>query len=261
MYCRSGRIFGFVLVGGLWLFDCQPAQATAIAFSDITAVNLSLTPAAGTVNFDPFSVSAFAQALNSLGELDAQSDGSPSNPALVNAMVTWADGHASASGVQWLASSNVSIPGATEGAASSEGQGLWFTTFTVTGGTGSVQVDFSADVSGQLNVLTDANGVSARTETIFNLNVDGDPVLFQDRILDIGPNDAQTQLFADGLSGSMSLDYDTPYFLLLRVDSESFAVNAPEPSTITLLGLGLGAAVAARRIRTARRPSRDTPPT
>lgn len=252
MRIRSGSVPAFMLVGG-FLLDCQPAQATAIAMSNIAAVNLSITSAQGTIAFDPFTLFAFAQAQNSLGELDAQFDADPSNPAIANALVTWADGHATIGAAAWAASSNVNIPGSTQGAANSQGQGSLSRGFTIacagpSCGSGT-QVNFSVDLSGQLDVMTDFYGQLATTETIFNLDLDGTPLLFDNRLLSIGPNDAQSQAFAFTLSSSQTLLFDTPYSFLLRVDSESQAINTPEPASVTLLCLGLAMALRFRRGR------------
>lgn len=252
MGTRKQSLLAFIFVGGL-LFDGRPAQATAIAMSNIAAVNLSITSAQGTITFDPFTLFAFAQAQNSLGDLDAQFDFDPSNPAVANAMVTWADGHATIGSSAWSASSNVNIPGSAEGAANSQGQGSLESGFTIacTGPScgSDTQVTFSVDLSGQLDVMTDLYGQLATTETIFNLDLDGTPLLFDNRILSIGPNDAQSQIFAFTLSGSQTLLYDTPYSFLVHVDSESQAINTPEPASITLLCLGLAVALRFRRGR------------
>jgi hypothetical protein len=247
---RSSRgVLGLVLAGGFLLFDCQRAQATAISFSDITVSNLQVAPASGSIVFDVFTTYAFAQAQNSLGELNASFDAQSGLPAQADTFVTWADAHAFAGGTQWSASSNVNLSGGSNFARSA-GQGLWSNMFMITGGTGTVTVNVSADVSGQLSLLTDAAGQVAQTETIFNLLLDGFPILFLDQLQSIGPNDSFYSLFANTLTNSVDLQFDTPYSLLLRVDSESETINAapiPEPSTVTMVGLGLGAVLARRR--------------
>ena len=155
--------------------------ATAIANSTISFSNLQITPDSGTVVFfDLWTAETFAQAQNSFGELDQQFDSSAGGSALANATVTFAAGHGdvSAANLTGTASSSVSIPGTTTAAASSQGQGTLFNWFPITGGTGDVQVSFSVDLTGSLNVFTHAFGQLAETETIFSLELDGTRFFF-----------------------------------------------------------------------------------
>jgi hypothetical protein len=249
---RSGGLLAVVVAGVIVLAASHPAQATAIATSDITAFNLTLAPDSGAIAFDVFIADAFAQAQNSLGELDQQFDSQFGAPAAATALVTWATADALTGEVDWSANTDVSLPGTGPNAASSVGQAIWSNTFTVTGGTGSVDVEFSADLNGLLSLMTDAGGQLAETQTIFTLLLDGEIALFDNRLRSIGASDSVNEPFAVTLSASRALVFDTPYSLILRVDSESRGINAvpvPEPATLTLfcLGAGLAGARAARR--------------
>src|SRR6266849_5882248 len=134
MRTKGARVLGFAFVGLSFLVDCRPAQATGLALSDISASNLSVTPAAGSIAFDStFIAQAFAQAQNSLGQLDSRFDGGVGMTAMANASVTGANGHGMAGASQWNAGSDVNLSGVS-GQAASQGQGLWSTTFTITGG-------------------------------------------------------------------------------------------------------------------------------
>ena len=248
--------------------------ATAIATSTLSFSNLRISPAAGSFAFvdldgngapDPWTLEAFADARNSLGESATMNPMQPGpGTAKADAIVTFADGHGMASAlasppalnVTGSASSNINLPGCDVSWASSTGRGRLSNTFMLTGGTGAVAVQFGADLTGGLQVMTDACGVLAETEVFFSLEVDGDPTLFPDPIplLSIGPSDSDTLSVSQSLSKTLTLQFDTPYFLLLEVDSESRGVNAvPEPSTLVLLLTGLGllltASVRHRRVQ------------
>ena len=146
-----------------------------------------------------------------------------------------------------MASSSVNIPGCQPAAAFATGIGTLSNFFTI-GGTGSVAVAFGIDVAGILNVMTDGCGVLAETETIFNLQVDGDPVLFHERLLSIGPSDARTLSFGTRLTNTVMLDAGLSHSLILQADSESRGVVGvvPEPATGALLITGLVALLFAR---------------
>jgi hypothetical protein len=259
------RLSAFAAAAGLLL--SAKVSATAIAESSISFSHLQILPTSGSVQIlSPWAVESFAQAQNSLGEFDDDDQiASPGGAAAADAAVTWAMGHGDGSAtnppdldVAAAASSTVNLPGCEPKAAQSQGRGslgwadplggVFANTFQITGGTGSVTVDFSAALAGNLHVFTDGCGLLARTEVIFGLQVfklptangPSDPlVLFSDRLLLIGPNDNANLPFADTLSQSALLDYDTPYGLFIEVDSESQAV-VPEPATATLFLAGVG---------------------
>jgi hypothetical protein len=250
---NRGRVLfvGTMFAAASLLLDCSNARADAIALSDISASHLLIADrGAGIVTFDPlFQTLALAHAQNSLGELDDESDFEIGIPAATAAAVTWANGSSSSSDTAWKANSNAKILGV-DGAANSFGQALWFTTFEIDCPTciGSTTVDLSIGLSGDLEVQTDPAGLLARTETIFNLLINGDTALFRDDLLTIGSNDHKVLAFGTTLTRTLTLTYGTPYDLVLRADSESEVINAaaPEPASATLLLLGLGTLGAAR---------------
>jgi hypothetical protein len=235
-----------LLLLGLCLAFPPGAQATAIATSSIAFSNLSIVPASGSVILpDAWTLAAFAQAQNSLGELEPRFalQFSPSTAA-ADAVVTYADSHGQASAlhtppdllVTGMASSTVNIPGCNGTEAFSTGHGTLFKTFMITGGTGAVAVQLGADITANLHVLTDACGGLADTEVNFHLDIDGEPQLFYNTLLAIGPSDEALLSASPSLTHALALQYDTPYFLLLEVDSESHGrSDVPEPSTLLLL--------------------------
>jgi MYXO-CTERM domain-containing protein len=114
-----------------------------------------------------------------------------------------------------------------------------------------VDVVISADITGSLHVATDATGVLAQGEIVYNLLVDGNPVLFHDDLLSVGPSTTQDQAVSQTLTATITLQFDTPYSFLSEVDAESRAITAPvpEPGTwlLALAGLGLPASWKRRR--------------
>lgn len=227
----------------------QPAAAMAITDSSLSISNISITPATGTLVFDgAFMATGFAQAANSLGGGDAQFNFSPPDPTHAAASVTWANatGDASVSAGTASAASAVNLPGfdnfgSAQGQGSLDGSQFGFFSFTITGGTGSVNVTFSMDVTGHLHGFADALG-SFDTELVPTLQLDSllSPVLFDRFELKGGPNFADTTVpVSKNLTATLPLEFDVPYFLFVQADSESFARNIPEPGTLALTLLGL----------------------
>ena len=242
MFRNLSRQLALLLFAALGLLTPRWVYATAIANSTIAFSNLQITPSTGTIIFlYDWTAEAFAQAQNSLGQLAQQFDSSFGGAAAANATVTFATsaGNASATNLTGSASSSVNIPGTTTAQALSVGHGTLFNFFLITDGTGDVDVNFSVDLTGNLNVFTDAFGQLAQTETIFALELEGNPILFRDDILSIGPSSSSALAFSQALQDTRTLQFDTPYFVLAEADSESQAINIPEPSTVTLMLAGL----------------------
>jgi hypothetical protein len=228
----------------------QSVWATAIANSALAFSSLQITPGSGTLQLNnPWALIAFSEARNSLGELDQDfALGSSPGSVSVDSMVTWAEGHGTASApndppdlnVTGAAASSVNIPGNITGAAESLGRGTLINDFMITGGTGPVNVDFSVNLAGLLRVLTDEFGVLAETEVIYGLELDGEKLLFFNDRLSIGSSLAITRPVNQSLAATKTLAFDTPYSLFLEIDSESRALNIPEPPTLALLLTSLG---------------------
>ena len=227
-------------------------SAMAIANSSLDFKNLSITPAAGVISLDgPWFLQAFAHADNSLGQIDENfTPGSSPGTVSASAAVTWASATGTASALNGVpdlvvtgsAQSDVNLPGPGAAAAFGKSRSTLFNFFTLSD---SGNVQFEIDIAGLLNVMTDAFGLFAQTETVFTLEVDGTPILFQNDLLSIGPSDSATQAISTRLSNTVTLDAGS-HFLLLEIDSES-AGAVPEPPVGLLLITGLAALVAARR--------------
>ena len=240
--------FILVLLCGALLFLPQKVTATAIATSNLAFSNLQIVPNSGSVELlDFWFLDTFAEAHNSLGEYDVDYDPDDDfdGNAKANAVVSFAAGHGEVSGpapdlsVAGNASSNVNIPGCDQIYADALGRGGAFNLFMITGGTGTVDVEFSVDLSGNMSVFTDDCGLFADTEVIFGMELDGSAILsFQD-YLHIGPSDSDARPISETLSTTLSLEFDSYYFLYMETDSESEAATVPAPSTGILLFSGL----------------------
>src|SRR5271169_1678489 len=211
------------------------ANATAIANSSLQLASLTITPASGSIMFSP-TAQSFAQAQNSLGELVSNFDsGTTANSS---ASVTWGNASGSADSILQTAfvSANVHLPGSVVGAASVAGQGaLYDFSFSITGTTGPVSVQFSALLPYSQSLMTDAAGLQATSEVIFDLSLDGNTVLFLDSPMTIGPSSSFSTSGSPALSNSMTLTAGQTYDLYLELDAESSGINTPEPATLSLL--------------------------
>lgn len=165
------------------------------------------------------------------------------------------------------ASSGVNIPGVTA-SASSTGQGGLGGDF---GGTGlfeiisasntSVNVTFSAKLSGSQSLTTNAFGQSATSEIIFNLLLPdiGSVVFFLDNPLSIGPSASLVDPLSTTLINTVTLQTNTDYTLIAEADAESSGLNTiPEPSSFFLTAFGFFAVLFAGRALRNRRESRKT---
>ena len=94
-----------------------------------------------------------------------------------------------------------------------------------------MNVTFSVDIVGALNIVTDRYGVAASSEDAFNLDLDGTPLLLFDTTLTVGPSSEESVSISRTLTTTVSLDYGTIYQINSRADSEkSGSSMTPEPS-------------------------------
>jgi hypothetical protein len=232
-------------------------KATAIANSTLSFSNLSIVPGSGSLSLDDvWLLQAFASANNSLGSNDAQfnpafSPGTTSASAEV--IGAKANANATAAGappnlnVFGSATSSVNIPGCNPAAAFSSSFGSVSDSFTISG-TGTVAVQIGIDIGGMLHAMTDACGLKAMTQTIFSLQVDGNQVVFDSRLFDVGLLSLQDTVFSLHLDTTLMLDAGVTHFLLVQADSESQAqTQVVEPPTSALLLAALGALLWANR--------------
>jgi len=99
-----------------------------------------------------------------------------------------------------------------------------------------------------LAAMADANGAVLQDDTIFNLNVDGAPVLsFFDQV-SVGPNGSAFSSMNPNLTDTISLDSSMPHDFSLSLDTEQHATSTPETgATCLLLLIGWSAVAAGRR--------------
>jgi hypothetical protein len=257
----------------------SPAQATAIAHSDLIFHDLAITPSTGTVQFmGPWILQAHAIANNSLGEFAAPPGVNIDGPgtAGVSAAVTWASATGVASDpaptpphldIFGGAIADGNIPGQITGSAIAQGRGTARrdrtapppqSYFQILGGTPGdpVSVAFDVFIDYELLLLTDQYGVLAEAEAIFGQELFGEDVGFVlvnwlDQYWSIGPNDSYQEKATNLLlSNTIELRYGTVYSLLNEGDAEVRVINVPEPATLWLLPLGLSLLLARKNRRT-----------
>jgi hypothetical protein len=228
-----------------------PIHATAIATGSISVTNLTITPSSGTVTYGMlWTAQSFAQAQNSLCGCDSQFSSSVGGTAQADAMVMFGQGHAltDAASLTLSAADAVNISGAGVMAANAVGQSTLFnTTFSITGGTGPVDVTFSAMLDMSQFLFTDFAGVFANNQTSFQLSIDGQSVLFMNLANSIGSNSSLSDSFSGALSDTMTLNFNQDYTLTGFAEDDPSGFDTPEPPAGSLLLMG-AALLAAQRV-------------
>jgi len=239
-----------LIAANLNLITLPDARATATASSELSFTNLAITPSAGTlVLLTNWQGAAFAQA----GVNNQYNSGTPST-ADATGDYSVAHGEAAALtplglSVDGLGSASANVPGQTVASDAGTGRGSVSSSFMITGGSGPVDVQFSATALGSVSVFTDTYGESAQAEATFALEVNQNPALFTDNLLSIGSNDSMSQTISDPLTQTLTLNYNTAYPIWLEADAEVMVSNIPEPAAWTLLLAGLVLAWGAGRRR------------
>ena len=248
------------------------AKGQSSATGSINLNSLSVNPATGNIVWTGWTLNALATTLNSDGAFSQNFDFGESNPgtATAPASVPYAISSVSAtaismdnSSISGQASGAVSIPGGiNESASVSGGYGNYASldnSFTLSQ---STQVTFNLGISATQGLTTDAGGQVLEDEVVANLNVNGNPLLFYDNNLTLGPDATlDTGTVTPTLNGSLALGPGT-YDLYLELDDEQQVLETtPEPAEVHILmvftiGLGLQLGwrrMAARKLRGAGR--------
>ena len=234
---------------------CLPglAPASVVVNTSLSLTQLQITPAAGTVQLS-LSASAFSSVFDSLGGSDFGFDPGPvtASASAATTLANWA-GAADSTALTASSSSGVHIPGALDAAAGTVPGGSYgdlqgtFEIVDTSGGNNPVRVNFSATLSGSQDLTTDAFGLLAQSEVIFNLVVGSTNELPLDSPLQIGRSSTLSHPIGTTLSNSDNLLTNTPYFFDAQVDAESYGLNAPEPASLWLAAAAGMLLLAARR--------------
>ncbi|MSU59998.1 MAG: PEP-CTERM sorting domain-containing protein [Pedosphaera sp.] len=225
------------------------ALATATATGQISFSNLQITPSLGALVFlTNWYSSTFAQA-TATTDFDF-GPGSVASSAVGD--YSAADGQAIVAtpfglNINGAANASANVPGQIVASDSAAGRGGMATLFMITGGAGPVNALFSVQINGSVSVFTDTYGLQAEAETIFSLELDGSPTLFDNRFHSIGQNDSASENFSLWLNQPLLLDFNTTYFLRLEADAEAYVSNVPEPGTTAMILGGLAVLFFARR--------------
>lgn len=224
--------------------ECIGAGTRANAL--LTVEEWSIQAASGTIEFlGPWMAESFSEAQDSLGGFDSAFDG-PGFTATTFAVVTLANAAATADSLapSHSAEAHVDLSGAGDSSARATGLGSLFSAFRLAGGTPgeTVAVTFSVRLDNFLEVETDILGVLAEAETVFSLELDGNPLLFHHDGLSIGPNDyASLAGIGTRLEATSMLQFGTDYRLFAQADAETRAIAIPEANArlaaVVLLGL------------------------
>jgi len=231
------------------------AHAGVLVTTSINLTHLQVAPGFGSFQVQPpFTAGANVQASDSLGGSSSQFNNVDDSSTSASAATALANASAAASvpaltanassGVHigLLASASSSAQGAL-GPAFGVGQGFFEIFDSLTPGANPVSVTFKATLNINQFLHTDAFGITASSETIFQLilpDLPNQPLLFFDNPMTIGSSNTASFASSPTLTGTVTLNTNTPYTLIAEVDSESSGLNSvPEPSLVLIDALGL----------------------
>jgi hypothetical protein len=262
------------LLVAILIVVCPALEAGVIVNTSISLTNLQILPASGTLDLlSPLTASAYASVFNSLGGADSQFNTIDNGATSASASTAYATANtaASATALTTSASNAVNLPGI-DATAGTVGPGPYgslcggnvapcfnaggFEIMDSSGAKNPVSVVFNSTLSYSQLLVTNAYGLSASSEVIFQLDLpDIGQMLFLDNPLSIsGPNQNAVAAGNPVLSMSTTLVTNTVYSLFIEADAESSGVDSrtPEPSSIFLAAAGLAMLLATRaRLRVA----------
>jgi hypothetical protein len=235
-----------VLLLGLLLGTASRASADTISLTTVSVTNFQIVPTSGTVVLLPSQIgsatAASGAAVNSFDE-----EGGDSSESQTFAQAFTSITFASAGGVSDFAtrslstSTNVTLPGC-GCEAETEGHGVLRLSFMITGGTGPVDVTFSALTQTIQNLVTDEFSTFAVSETRIFLNVIDVATFSFDSRFRIGPNESTVIETQRLISEVVTLQFNQQYSVVISglAVSRAGSNEIPEPATVVLLVSGLG---------------------
>ncbi len=245
---RSLRTFVQILLVGLLLGASSSAYADAISTTSVSLTNLQIVPTSGTIVFStPKTIAGAAAALNRFDEESGDSSESPTR-AEASASVNFASANAVSDFTNLFLNANTNVMLSGCCSANTEAAAVLRQNFMIVGGSGNVDVTFSALMQTMQNLLTDQLGLSATSIATLTLQV-LDPVSFAsissfsfDSNLRIGANDSTALEMQRQLSHIVTLQFDQEYHLFIHLHATSRGAQEPipEPATMVLLVSGLG---------------------
>lgn len=223
-------------VSVLFLLFSLDARADAIAISQLSFNGLSISAGGASIQFmSNWQASAYAQAT-----VNNQYNSGTSPSAFAVGDYSLALGSASAPtipsyNISGAVGASNTIFGQLDASDQASAQAtVWNNAFIITGGSGSVSTTFTIDLGGMLGVSTDVYGQSAQAEAVFTLQLNGNPVLFNDQLISIGPSASQSQGITPSFTDTTTLQYNTVYQILAEGDTETSVLNVPEPGVAAL---------------------------
>ena len=235
-----------VLLLGLLLATASNAYADTISLTTVSLTNFQIVPASGTIVFSTSQIGsptlASGAAANSFGEETGDASLSPTfAQAFTTVTFASAGGVSEFSSLSLSANTNVTLSGCLCD-AETEGRAALRLGFMIVGGTGPVDVTFSALTQTIQNLVTDEFSTFATSETRIFLNVIGVATFSFDSRFRIGPNEATVIEAQRQISEVVTLQFNQQYNVLVSglAVSRAGQNEIPEPATVVLLVSGLG---------------------
>jgi len=243
-----------VLLLTLLLVTASSAYADTIAITTVNLSNLQIIPTSGTVVLSTPQgpqTAASAAAINTFDEEGGDSESGPTHSeASFSITLATVNSLADFSTRTLSANTNVTIPGC-RCEAETEANAVLRLAFTIVGGTGPVDVTFSALTQTLQTLVRDQFSTFAVSEARITLNVIGVQSFSFDSRLRAMPNEVITLEVQRLLSEVVTLQFNQEYTLLVGLNAVSRAGSneVPEPATVFLLlsGLGFTAGVVKKR--------------
>lgn len=231
------------------------ANGVTLASGSLDLLGMSATPSAGVLTWSgTWSFFVFASANNSNGDLDSQF-GVNSVSTSVSVSVLYASANSlavalSASSATGHVDGVVSLPGGFDAAANVNPSQSTLETadFNLSA---AALVTFGADISSKLIAIADASGMVLHSDSIFNLIVDGRPVLSFSDLISANSSQSASSIQSPALSSSIDLMAGT-HTLFIELDTGQQALTSAVPDhagTGRLFLIPLGCLLVAARLR------------